>query len=180
MNQKPLFLAVVLTALVVIGGAFCFMSRRLASVNQPVVTDPIVETQAQTELEKYPQYIEAIPGNVDEVWYNIPEYGVRMRLNKEFAEDLLYSFVRDKNSSGEEWDSIYFSGKKLLSVAPSCKNSLGTLGRSKGNLREMKKMKSSLDAYTASRLDAYVQAGDYFYDWMGPQKFVGVRVSSLM
>lgn len=51
MNQKPLFLAVALAALLVIGGAFCFISRRPVAVNQPAVIDPVVETPTQTEPE---------------------------------------------------------------------------------------------------------------------------------
>lgn len=119
MNQKPLFLAVALIVILVIGGMFCFMSRRPVAVNQPVVTDPVVETPVQPEPEKYPQHIEAIPGNTDEVWYNIPELGVRMKLNKEFAEDLIYSdgMIDD---FGKEQTGIYFSTKAIAEAAPEC------------------------------------------------------------
>lgn len=48
-NQRPLFLAVALTALLVIGGAFCFMEKRQVAVDQPAVADPVIETPTQTE-----------------------------------------------------------------------------------------------------------------------------------
>lgn len=50
MNQKSLFLAVTLIALLAIGGVFHFMSYRPVAVSQqPVVADPVVEVPAQTE-----------------------------------------------------------------------------------------------------------------------------------
>lgn len=51
MNQKPLFLTVTLTALLVIGGVFWTMQKRQVAVNQPVVTDPVIETLVQIEPE---------------------------------------------------------------------------------------------------------------------------------
>ncbi|MFZ1627088.1 MAG: hypothetical protein WAT81_04765 [Candidatus Moraniibacteriota bacterium] len=50
MNQKPLFLAVTLAALLVIGGAFWMMQKRQVAVNQPVVADPVAEPYVQSEL----------------------------------------------------------------------------------------------------------------------------------
>lgn len=52
MNQKPLFLAVALIALVVIGGAFWVMQKRQVAVNQPVMTDPVVEVSHSLSKEK--------------------------------------------------------------------------------------------------------------------------------
>lgn len=51
MNQKPLFLAVALTALLVIGGVFWMMKKRPVATNQPVTTEPVVQTPVQTESE---------------------------------------------------------------------------------------------------------------------------------
>ena len=96
MNQKPLLIAVVLVALFAIVGAFWYIQKRQGDVNQPVVTNPVIDLdQNPTRVpESYPQHIEVISGT-DEVWYNIPELGVRMRLNKEFAENLIYQYVHE-------------------------------------------------------------------------------------
>ncbi|MGB4833663.1 MAG: hypothetical protein WBP40_01375 [Candidatus Moraniibacteriota bacterium] len=50
MNQKPLFLATALIALLVIAGAFWYLQYRPTAMNQPIgITDPIVEPVTQTE-----------------------------------------------------------------------------------------------------------------------------------
>lgn len=79
MNQKPLFLAVALTALLVIGGAFWMMQKRQVAVNQPAVTDPVVETPVQTEPEN--------PIDTSD-WktYRNEEYGFEVKYPKEWDE----------------------------------------------------------------------------------------------
>lgn len=161
MPKKLLISAVAI--LILLGGIVFVWQKNL---QQDVQTSPGVKTD---QHNAYPQHIEAISVNVDEVWYNIPEYGIRMRLNKEFAEDLLYRFVHEKNIRNEEWDTVYLSLKKLGEVAPGCEE-YGILGRNKGNLKEMKKMEDQLDVYVSSRLDSYVQAGEYYYSWISSQE----------
>jgi hypothetical protein len=163
MNQKSLFLATTLIALLVIAGAFWYLQKRQTAMNQPpiIITEPVVEAPVQTEPEKYPQHIETIPGNTDEVWYNIPELGIRMKLNKEFAEDLVY--IQD-NPNG-----VNFSTKKILSIAPSClpeEGPLGYLFRSKGNMIEDAKT----DEYLAAQMSEDVQIGEYYYGWVASQE----------
>jgi hypothetical protein len=63
MNQKPLFLAVTATALLVIGGVFCFLSLRPVVVSQPAVTDPVVETPVQAEPET-PKFVTDVDPDV--------------------------------------------------------------------------------------------------------------------
>jgi hypothetical protein len=169
MNQKSLFLTTILIALLVIAGAFWFMKQRQAAMNQPpiIITEPVVEAPVQTEPEKYPQHIETIPGNTDEVWYNIPELGIRMKLNKEFAEDLVYKFVREKNDDSE-WDAVNFSTKSIVNVDSKCSPESGVLGsltKTRGNASELAKT----DVYFSSRFDGIVQLNEFYYLWIGPQ-----------
>ncbi len=79
--------------------------------------------ETSKQFQDYPQHIEAIPGNTDEVWYNIPELGVQMKLNKEFAEDLLYI---TSNEKGSKPDTAYFTSKKLYANTPNC--AFGSIG----------------------------------------------------
>lgn len=152
MQKKLLILVVVASAVAI---TLIFVWQKEQSNKVPPTANVVKPNTAQEEM--YPQHIEAIQGS-DEVWYNIPEYGVRMRLNKEFAEDLVYRFVHEKNSSGEEWGTVYFSLKNLLAVAPNC-TSVNTFFKSFGNMREMAKT----DEYLAARVDNYVQIGNYYY-----------------
>lgn len=78
MNQKPLFLAVALITLIVIGGAFCFMSRRPAAVTQPVATNPVVETPVQTEAEN-------LVDTVDWKTYQNEKLNLKFRYPKEYV-----------------------------------------------------------------------------------------------
>lgn len=113
--SKRLIITLTLT-LISLVGVFCVWKQRTALA--PVTSKPVVTPQPTPEPE-YPQHIEAIPGNSDEVWYNIPELGVRMKLNKDFAEELIYSdgMVDD---SGQPQTGIYFSTKGITEVAPEC------------------------------------------------------------
>ncbi len=160
MHQKPLFLAIAVIILVAIAGVFWSVQKRQGAMSQPVVTEPVAEAPVQPEPEKYPQHIETIPGNTDEVWYNIPELGIRMRLNKEFAEDLIY--VQDSPSS------VYFSTEKLSQISPCLPidGPLGALFRAEGNMLEVAKT----DEYLAARVSGYVQVGGYYYGWTGPHE----------
>ncbi len=173
MNHKPLFLA---TALLVTGSVFWWMSQRQpVPVDQPVVTDSAVEAPAQVEPEKYPQHIEAIPGNTDEVWYNIPEMGIRMKLNKGFAEDLVYSngMIDD---DGTPRDGLYFSTQAIAEAAPECApgrgGAFGVVSKIAGTVEEADKSGiGGVDGYFLSRLKTgmVVQLPGFFVIWAGPQ-----------
>jgi hypothetical protein len=91
-----------------------------------------------------------------------------MKLNKEFAEDLVYVYRHEKDDEGGEWDNADFSLKELERVVPGC-GGYSNLTKSKGDLKEMKKNKYTLDPYLAARLDDFIQAGDYYYGWAGFQ-----------
>lgn len=142
-----------------------WQKKQNSEVSAPVT---IVKPEVN-QNESYPQHIEAIQGS-NEVWYNIPEYGVRMRLNKKFAEDLIYSFVHEKNANfNEEWDAIYFSTKSLTAIDKGCSpeegNPLGVITKIKGNATELAKT----EEFVSSRLQDIIQIGDYYYMWTGPQ-----------
>lgn len=124
MNQKPLFLAVALTALLVIGGVFWIMQKRPVAPNQPVTPDPIVEIPVQAEPET--------PIDTSG-WktYRNEELGFEVRLPKNFEkteqgftplnplvgnpeslENNVWFEVGEKKS--EFWKSLY--GKSIESV----------------------------------------------------------------
>ncbi len=77
MNQKSLFLAVALTALLVIGGVFWLMQKHPGTVNQPVVTEPTVDVSIQAETED--------PIDTSD-WktYRNEEYGFEIKYPKEY------------------------------------------------------------------------------------------------
>lgn len=161
MPKKIYILLALVLALVMSAFALWRVNKKVVA---PVVTEPTV-TQNQLEqpnvesVQEYSQHIEAIPGNTDEVWYNIPELGIRMKLNKEFAEDLVY------RSETPAFATVYFSGKKFMVIAPSCVSGLGSLFKAKGIMKEIAKT----DDFLASRMDSYIQIQDYYYGWTGPQ-----------
>ncbi|MGB3072842.1 MAG: hypothetical protein WBB68_01120 [Candidatus Moraniibacteriota bacterium] len=177
MNHKPLFLATALIALLVIAGAFwCIQNRPPMAVNQPVVTNPVVETPVQVEPQAepgvnpdtYPQHIETIPGNADEVWYNIPELGIRMKLNREFAEDLVYRVVYSKILSGEERRAAYFETKAMMRIDIYCSpenGGSGALSRNEGIAQEV----ARTSEFIKSRLKNIIQIGESYYLFERPQ-----------
>ena len=166
MNQKSLFIAVSLIALLAIAGALWCIQKRQVTTNQPIAADSVVNPiQDPLKTPKsYPQHIEAIPGNMDEVWYNIPELGIRMKLNKEFAEDLIYAYFSEKDDEGKEWDRIGFSTKALAAITEYCNpGALWSVDRIKVSLKQ----EIEKNSFTTRHLNDYVQAGNYYYGFEG-------------
>ncbi len=131
MHNKLLVL-VVLGIILVGGGVFVWYTKE----QNQVVVPPSVIVPEVNNTEAYPQHIEAIPGS-DEVWYNTPEYGVRMRLNKDFANDLKFGFSHERNPKDSKWDTVYFASEKLYAVDPSCAlGSLGVISMFEGGLKK--------------------------------------------
>lgn len=127
-------LAILALVLILGAGVFAFYwQNRQKEVATPLPMSPVVE-ESEEPTVSYSQHIEAIPGNTDEVWYNIPEYGVRMKLNKEFAEDLIYRFAHEKNTKGEEWDSVYLTVNSLLYIDTQCSGALGGFFKIEGKV----------------------------------------------
>lgn len=106
--DKRLFIILFALVILLVGGYFAWQKQQSVTTPTPVVTEPVVK---EPTPEKYPQHIEAIPGNTDEVWYNIPELGVRMKLNKGFAEELIYK----ANES-----AVSFQLKTILAASSQC------------------------------------------------------------
>lgn len=110
MNQKPLFLAVALAALLVIGGAFWVMQKRQMAMNQaPVVIDPVVETPVQTEPE-------SSVDTSDWKTYRNEEYGVQFRYPSDERWKLqLIDFSKDKSllNYPEKSINVFFSPMSL-------------------------------------------------------------------
>jgi hypothetical protein len=164
MQKKLLVLIVVILVLV----AALFFALRTKQNNQVLPLVSVVKPDT-TQDKMYPQHLEVIQGS-NEVWYNIPEIGVRMRLNKEFAGDLIYSFVHEKSTDPDEnWDAVYFSTKSLTGIDKGCSpeegNPLGVMTKTKGNVSELAKT----EEFYSSRLKDIIQIGEYFYMWTGPQ-----------
>lgn len=121
--QKKLFILAAI-ALVLIGGAFLFWMKQ-QKIEIPQIQPVAQNGGSSEEQERYPQHIEAIQGT-DEVRYNIPECGVSIHLNKEFAEDTQYIFSNERGSQRQGCDTIYFASKKLSAIAPAC--AFGSIG----------------------------------------------------
>lgn len=113
--SKKLIISILAIAFL-FGGAL-YVAKRYQTSNQVVTLDNKEVASQNTQpddvpqADAYPQHIEAIPGT-DEVWYNIPELGIRMRLNKEFASDLIYKF----NGS----DSVDLSSLSMAILDKAC------------------------------------------------------------
>ena len=177
--QKKLLIFVVVV-LVLIAALFFVWQKKQAEIKQTnkLASQSSSENQPQsvilnepTKKDKItlaPQHIVAIPGS-DSVWYEIPELGVRVKLNKKYAEDLIYRPVRLNNASGEEWDVAYFSTKTMTRIDPYCSpenvGSIGALSKNKGIAKELAKK----DAYIASRLSSVVQIENFYYMFETPQ-----------
>ncbi len=165
MTQKPLFLAILFLALLAIVGVFWYMQTQSVAMDQSVVvSNPVTKPDSVSVVppsahpDSYPQHIETIPGNSDEVWYNIPELGIRMRLNKEFAEDLVYVYDRRKDDEGGAWDEIGFSTKALAAITDYCSpGAIGAIDRITTVLKE------EIKDNTTRHLNDYIRVGDYYY-----------------
>lgn len=162
--QKKLLIFLVAALVLIVAAIFVWQTKQNSQ------TSPVGTIKPDTTQEKtYPQYTEVIQGS-NEAWYNIPEIGVRMRLSKEFADDLIYSFVHEKSTDPDEnWDAVYFSTKSLTAVDMGCSpeegGPLGVITKIKGNASELAKT----DEFYSSRLKDIIQIGEYFYMWTGPQ-----------
>lgn len=129
MKQRQLLILIII-GIVLAGGVFLIwkkVGQASRESNQKQLAEQVSESQSQSaeqnEAEKeavYPQHIVAIPGS-DQVWYEIPELGVRMKLNKEFAEDLIYSHEEHFSVDGiADFDLADFSLKSLMKQYPAC------------------------------------------------------------
>lgn len=164
MTKKSIISAI--TLLLIAYGIFIVFQKK--NLKQIETKESTSQSESKTSMEeKHPQHISPISGS-DEVWYEIPEYGIRMRLNKEFAGELIYSSGMT-DDYGEKSSGIYFSTKSITAMAPECSpergGALGFLFKSEGNAEE----EARTDEYLAARFKDYVQIGDYYYGWVGPQ-----------
>ena len=94
MNQKKLIIGIFIILTFVVG-VFVWQKREnqilpqdLQLFNNQVQPDTQNDIQSKSDEVPPPQYIVVIPGS-DSVWYEIPELGVRVKLNKKYAEDLI-------------------------------------------------------------------------------------------
>jgi hypothetical protein len=175
MSRKNLVLLGVSVA-ILLGVVFFLYEKTMQSnrankedVNQTInIPNEGASEKEVAEEKTYPQHIEVITGS-DEVWYAIPELGIRMRLNRDLAEKLIYSSDMSIDS-GEKASGIYLSTKAITEVAPECApergGALGSIFKVMGNLAEEAKN----DEYIASRMNRYYfQLDSYYYGWAQPQ-----------
>lgn len=134
---------------------------------QPTEQPPVYDGQNDTSQMHVPyqQHIVATK-NPERVWYEIPEFGVRMQLDRTFAEDLIYICEED---AGDECGDVVFSTISVTNIDPSCSPERGGLqGRlfkSSATIKEIAKE----DEYLQAHLDRYIQAGKYFFEWAPSQ-----------
>ena len=145
MQKKPLILVAVILVLVIV---LAFVWQKKQAVSQQVDKGQDVSPSIQTVSQegRYPQHITEIPGT-NNVWYAIPEIGIRFIMSKEMAEDLIYSY-RGNIGSGAGYvsvvpkddDTVDFSSKILLSqFGETCKPESGAIGAlSRRSNEEMK------------------------------------------
>ena len=167
MNRKALILSILVILAILFGGWLFLREPKSAPESQNTPVPPVgVENLPQMADQNRLQHIEPIPGNSDEVWYVIPEMGVRMKLNKEFAEDLVYKLVYKNTTSSEGLDAVYFSIKALLDIDAGCSGSLGGMFLSKG--KEMSGNKSGY--YESENFGQIIfQFSESFVVWQGAQ-----------
>ncbi len=91
------------------------------------------ETQTESEQAFSPQHIVAIPSS-QQVWYEVPEMGIKLLLSKEVAGELVYRYsVNDamvtendvEIGNRRRTESIIFSVKSILKYNETCSNSPG-------------------------------------------------------
>ncbi len=123
MNHKPLFLAVTLAALLSVAGVFWYLKQHSGEVaSQPVSSRDVLADAATTTTETEddslagysPQHITPIPGS-SQVWYEIPEMGIKLLFSKEVAEEIFYNYqrVHDKINS-DNLERVNFFSKKVM------------------------------------------------------------------
>ena len=170
MNHKPLFLATALIVLLAIAGVFWYMQTQSVAMDQSVVvSNPVTKPDSVSVVppsahsDSYPQHIEAIPGNTDEVWYNIPELGIRMKLNKGFAEDLVYQYYIERNVDNDTVAGFYLGSKALGAIDEGCRFGW-TVSKGEGEI-------NPYDEYLTSRvsINEAVQFPGFFLVLGGPQ-----------
>lgn len=168
MKNKNMILVAVLVVAVVAVGIFWLGMRKIpttpsdsnqgqAVVNDENTQNPVTDNTNVIQPEAYPQHIEAIAGT-DEVWYNIPELGIRMRLNKEFAEDLVYVY-------DNKYSRVMFQTKSILAVAPQCRvedADFGDLYRVDGTIKEAYRERGADPSVGFLDLEYAVQLPEFF------------------
>lgn len=134
MSKKLLILSIL--TFVVAGGVWLYINNRVVSqptqTSNTITTNPQEKTQLNQQEESFsPQHIMAIPGS-NQVWYEIPEMGIKLLLPKEGAEELVYRYYTVDNSiisfnpetKDEEWVenilTVEFSSKQVLDYNQHC------------------------------------------------------------
>lgn len=84
---------------------------------------------SQQTTSSQPQKSQEADLAADEVWYPIPELGIKMKLNKEFAADLVYEYISTQNTEGVQLEDVSFTTKFLQSIDEEyCSSRFGPLG----------------------------------------------------
>jgi len=136
MSKKLLILSIL--TFVVAGGVWLYINNRVVSqptqTSNTITTNPQEKTQLNQQEESFsPQHIMAIPGS-NQVWYEIPEMGIKLLLPKEGAEELVYRYSPKKDVGifvemhGVESDlkmvkdveGVSFSSKHVLEYNKTC------------------------------------------------------------
>ena len=142
MSKKFLITIALAAPLLISGGYFIWQRQQAIPTPTSVVTelytfDPAVDIPVQTEsvpeLAFSSQHITAIPGS-NQVWYEIPEMGIKLLLSKEAAEELVYKYSSKRDAgifvevNGLEADlktvkdveGASFSSKHVLEYNKTC------------------------------------------------------------
>ena len=122
--QKKLIVAAVI-ALILLGGVIFVWQKKMSEV-QPVSTSGLVEQpenksqHQEAEAETFsPQHITPIVGS-QQVWYEIPEMGIKLLLSREVAEELVYSYF-------PKVDGIMLYSTRIINYNKNCTELCGTI-----------------------------------------------------
>jgi len=119
-NTRKIIIGIAVMCLILIG--MLVFQKKDTGKNLPVEN---VEVEKESNIEEI--------SNSDLVYYKIPEMGIKFKVKKELAEELIY-FVEDDVKllfQGDNSDTgliVYFSTKKLAEIDDYCSAENGPLG----------------------------------------------------
>ena len=123
MNQKKTVVGILFVVVFAIAGVFVWEKRgnQIFSKNQQSSSNQVqadIQNNTQVKSDEAPlaQHITAIPGS-NQVWYEVPEIGIKLLVSKEAAEEILYRHraIDDRGSdSTKRVASVSFFSKKII------------------------------------------------------------------
>jgi hypothetical protein len=125
-----------------------------------------IKEEITTELEKEIQTEKQSMGEEkDLVWYEVPESGIKFKIEKELADELVYYIEVAPDDS--RFLYLRFSSRELSNLGEYCRakhSPMGTLIKVKGSPSDYPD-----DIFIQNRKDRIKEFGDFFVYFEGPQ-----------